>query len=174
MYAATTAETAMTITVSRMTVSRSGQVTFRSSDQDSCAKRVRPTFASRTAISAETRHGGRDSNSQPLVLETRALPIELPPYASSRLTVRRVLTASWAELRKLDPVGIVLPVLRRRIRARPAGRARGGGDRSGVFWPLRRPVHSGIFFATPAPTVLPPSPIAQRHPPSRAFRVVRV
>src|SRR5437899_7789125 len=27
-------------------------------------------------------HGGRDSNSQPLVLETSALPVELPPYAA--------------------------------------------------------------------------------------------
>src|SRR3989449_859823 len=27
-------------------------------------------------------HGGRDSNSQPLVLEPSALPVELPPYAA--------------------------------------------------------------------------------------------
>src|SRR5207248_2248384 len=150
---------------------------------------TRPTLASRTAISVETRHGGRDSNSQPLVLETRALPIELPPYAaprrrirrpsascqwSSRLAVRRVLPAPWAELRKLDPVGIVLPVLRRRVRARPAGRARQRDDRAVVFGHLCRPIHSRIFVATPAPTVLPPSRMANRRPSSRAIGVMSV
>src|SRR5712691_5603840 len=78
----------MTITVRRMTVWRSGHVTFWSSDQHSCAKRTSPTFPVRTAGACEraaTRtpvHGGRDSNSQPLVLETSALPVELPPYAA--------------------------------------------------------------------------------------------
>src|SRR5687767_350780 len=53
------------------------------------------------------RHGWRDSNSQPLVLETSALPIELQPYRPwlqrsnylPRLTVRGVLSATRAELR---------------------------------------------------------------------------
>src|SRR5438094_8734419 len=47
--------------------------------------------------------------------------------------MRRVLTAPRAELRKLDPVWIVLPVLRRPVGARPAGRARERDDRSVVF-----------------------------------------
>src|SRR5438093_4499030 len=79
----------MTMTVSRMTVWRSGQVTFWSSDQHSCANRMSPTFPVRPAAGACDRaatnahqHGGRDSNSQPLVLETSALPVELPPYAA--------------------------------------------------------------------------------------------
>src|SRR5712691_575233 len=99
-----------------------------------------PTFPVRTAGACDRAattaplHGGRDSNSQPLVLETSALPVELPPYESSpSLPVRGVLPAARAELRKLDPVGIVLPVLRRRIRARPAGRARERDDRSVVL-----------------------------------------
>src|SRR5206468_10931031 len=106
-------------------------------------------------------HGGRDSNSQPLVLETSALPVELPPYEglSSSLPVCCVLAASRTELGKLDPVRIVLPVLRRRIRARPAGRARERDDRSIV---LRH--YASTFVTTPAPTVCPPSRIANRSP----------
>src|SRR5438477_8319241 len=52
----------------------------------------------------------------------------------SRLPVCGVLPATRAELRKLDPVGIVLAVLRRPVRARPAGRARKRDDRSVVLW----------------------------------------
>src|SRR3979411_1290725 len=89
MYAATMAEITMTITVRRMTVWRSGHVTFCSSDQHSCAKRMTPTLPVRAAGACEraaTRtplHGGRDSNSQPLVLETSALPVELSRYSAS-------------------------------------------------------------------------------------------
>src|SRR6059036_3560180 len=78
----------MTMIVSRTTVWRSGHVTFWSSDQHSWAKRTIPTFPVRTAgaceraATSEPLHGGRDSNSQPLVLETSALPVELPPYAA--------------------------------------------------------------------------------------------
>src|SRR3989442_490494 len=68
----------MTITVSRITVWRSGQVTFCSSAQASCENRTSPSCC--CAISAPL-HGRRDSNSQPLVLETSALPVELLPYA---------------------------------------------------------------------------------------------
>src|SRR5438094_10601686 len=88
MYAATIAEITMTMIVSRMTVWRSGQVTFCSSDQHSWAKRTSPTLPVLTAGACERAaitallHGGRDSNSQPLVLETSALPVELPPYAA--------------------------------------------------------------------------------------------
>src|SRR6266850_5994695 len=85
MYAAMSAEITMTMSVSRMTVSRLGQVTFCSSDQHSWANWTMPALprgsAGALAISGLPLHGGRDSNSQPLVLETRALPIELPPYA---------------------------------------------------------------------------------------------
>src|SRR5438034_9098879 len=58
----------------------------------------------------------------------------------SRLPVWRVLPAPRAELRKLDPVGIVLAVLRRPVCARPAGRARQRDDRSVVL------VHYAIAF----------------------------
>src|SRR5512132_2375397 len=88
MYAAISAEITMTMSVRRMIVSRLGQVTFCSSDQHSWAKATMPTRPRGTAgvlvdISDLPLHGGRDSNSQPLVLETRALPIELPPYGVS-------------------------------------------------------------------------------------------
>src|SRR5437762_4577078 len=47
--------------------------------------------------------------------------------------MRRVSAAPGAELRYLDTVRIVLPVLRRRVRARPAGRARERDDRTVVL-----------------------------------------
>src|SRR5216684_8608291 len=85
MYAAMSAEITMTMSVRRTTVSRLGQVTFCSSDQHSWANWTMPALprgsAGALAISDLPLHGGRDSNSQPLVLETRALPVELPPYA---------------------------------------------------------------------------------------------
>src|SRR4029450_11935249 len=62
-----------------------------------------------------------DSNRQPLVLETRALPIELRAYdslpASSLLgfPVQGMTPAPRAVLAKLDPVGIVPLVLLGRI-----------------------------------------------------------
>src|SRR5712692_10327537 len=88
MYAAMSAEITMTMSVRRSTVSRLGQVTFCSSDQHSwanCEVPVRPRgSAGALAISDLPLHGGRDSNSQPLVLETRALPVELPLYATTR------------------------------------------------------------------------------------------
>src|SRR2546428_9339723 len=67
------------------------------------------------------------------IRRTTALP---EPYQLSSLPVGCVLPAAGAELRKLDPVRIVLPVLRRRVRARPAGRARERDDRSVVLWHL--------------------------------------
>src|SRR5581483_8019107 len=139
MYAAMRAEIRMTITVSRTIVSRSGHVTFCSSDQHSCANETTPVprgSVGALATSGLPLHGGRDSNSQPLVLETRALPVELPPYDArpsgeaarhcasrasprapslSRLSMRRVLAATRAELRELDAIGVVLPVLGRRV-----------------------------------------------------------
>src|SRR3979411_1810774 len=88
MYAATMAESTMTMTARRMTVWRSGPGTCCSSDQPAGAKRIPPTLPVRAAGACEraaTRtplHGGSDSESQPLVLETSALPVELPPYAA--------------------------------------------------------------------------------------------
>jgi len=57
----------------------------------------------------------------------------------SSFPVRCVFPATWAELRQLDPVRVVLPVLRRRVRARPAGRARQRQDRAVVFGHLVTP-----------------------------------
>jgi len=102
-----------------------------------------------------------------------------------------VSPATGTELRQLDSVRIVLPVLRRRVRTRPAGRARERQDRSVVFshrlQHLRKEVHvriltsetshdsySRILVTTPAPTVLPPSRMAKRRPSSRAIGVMSV
>ena len=65
------------------------------------------------------RQGRRDSNPQPPVLETGALPVELRPFAGGpgdqgRLTgllVRRVASAPSAEFPELDPVRRVPPAL---------------------------------------------------------------
>src|SRR5439155_19106101 len=67
------------------------------------------------------------------IRRTTALP---EPYQLSSLPVGCVLPAAGAEPRRLDPVRIVLPVLRRRVPARPAGRARERDDRSVVLWHL--------------------------------------
>src|SRR5437870_13831370 len=85
MYAAMSAEITTTMSVRRTIVSRLGQVTFCSSDQHSCANATIPTRPRGRAgvladISDLLLHGERDTNSQPLVLETSALPVELSPY----------------------------------------------------------------------------------------------
>src|SRR5438874_11489636 len=51
--------------------------------------------------------------------------------------MRRVLAAPRAELRHLETVRVILPVLRRRVRARPAGLARERDDRAVVLWHIR-------------------------------------
>src|SRR6187455_270451 len=58
--------------------------------------------------------GRQDSNLQPLVLETSALPVELHPsdVALLRLPVQRVLPAARAELVQLEPPGSFLLFLR--------------------------------------------------------------
>src|SRR5438128_3976817 len=61
------------------------------------------------------------------------MPMRTANSRSSRLAVRGVFAAPRAELRELEPVGIVLPVLRRPVGARPAGRARERDDRSIVL-----------------------------------------
>jgi len=124
------------------------------------------------------------------------------PYQLSSLPVCCVLPATRAELRKLDPVGIVLSVLRSRIRARPAGRARQRDDRSVVLRHRYAPcsisrcarealkavrirssrvnrsslsfIYASTFVTTPAPTVCPPSRIAKRSPSSSAIGVPSV
>src|SRR5713101_865453 len=99
MYAAMSAEITMTMSVRRTTVSRLGQVTFCSSDQHSCANWTMPALprgsAGALAISDLPLHGGRDSNSQPLVLETRLCQLSYrrmrdEPAQLSRLPMRRM------------------------------------------------------------------------------------
>src|SRR5918997_3154994 len=64
--------------------------------------------------------GRQDSNLQPLVLETSALPIELHPSGRRsllRLPVQLVLPAARAELVQLQAPRVVLLVLPRAVRA---------------------------------------------------------
>ncbi len=79
IYTEMSALITMTMSVRRTTVSRLGQVTFCSSAQHSCANWTMPMrprgIAGVFATSGLPQHGRRDSNSQPLVLETSALPI---------------------------------------------------------------------------------------------------
>ena len=69
----------------------------------------------------------RESNPQPPVLETGALPIELLAY-SLALLVSRVLPAEAAELAQLEPLGRLLLVLRRAVVATLALGARHRDD----------------------------------------------
>src|SRR5688572_19430963 len=94
----TATETPMTSSVRRVTVSRVGQATFFSSAQLSPKYRRIPvnTIASyfllrRDGEAAATRwwQGRQDSNLQPLVLETSALPIELHPSGRAAYFVSR-------------------------------------------------------------------------------------
>src|SRR6478672_1741107 len=72
--------------------------------------------------------GWRDSNPQPTVLETAALPIRATPLSNERshlsFFVRRVLAAEAAVLRELQLLRVRLLVLRRRVVAPLAHRAR--------------------------------------------------
>jgi hypothetical protein len=62
---------------------------------------------------AEGWQGGQDSNLQQLVLETRTLPIELPPSTLSSLAMGLVTAAEAAVLAELQPVrGLLLIFLR--------------------------------------------------------------
>ena len=143
--------------------------------------------------------GRRDSNPQHPVLETGALPVRatpllvfhytrsprpsqpgtagVGPIGSPRLAVEGVLAAPGAVLAQLDPVGIVLLVLGGGV-VPPL--ARGAGQHDDVS---RHPVspsrpdlpggpHSRILVTTPAPTVRPPSRIANRSPSSSATGVI--
>jgi hypothetical protein len=91
----------------------------------------------------------RESNPQPAVLETAALPIELLAYSIGRNRLRRfrrnyLITSHWQRLRE------------------------------GCAPAYRSPHHSyfKIFATTPAPTVLPPSRIAKRSPSSIAIGLI--
>src|SRR5918995_5639675 len=70
--------------------------------------------------------GRQDSNLQPLVLETSALPIELHPSGAPLLglPVQLMLPAAWAELVQLQPPRVVPLVLPRAVRALLADGAR--------------------------------------------------
>src|SRR5690606_5829217 len=48
-------------------------------------------------------HGWRDSNSQPTVLETATLPIELHPFLDSSRHFQTFTVPSWAALRPFEP-----------------------------------------------------------------------
>src|ERR1700742_547682 len=93
-----------------------------------------------------------------------------------------VLAAAPAELGELELLGVGALVLRRGVVALPTVHAFQGDDDSlschGCFFPL--PFGFAYFFAssgrilvtTPAPTVLPPSRIANRRPSSQAIGVM--
>src|SRR5690606_15651433 len=59
----------------------------------------------RTAMGAvlPSVHGWRDSNSQPTVLETATLPIELHQFLDSSRHFQTFTVSSWAALRPLEP-----------------------------------------------------------------------
>src|SRR5262249_34312590 len=140
----------------------------------------------------------RESNPQPPVLETGALPIELLACAGRRaiallaLLVCRVLPAEAAELREFQPFRRLLLVLRRAVIAPLAlltserddvshgyiperigdwGMGIGGiGESPTPQSAIRSPNHrySMISVTVPAPTVRPPSRMAKRAPASSA------
>src|SRR3989442_1657009 len=78
--------------------------------------------------------------------------------------MKRVLAAPLAVLLHLDPVRIVLLALGTRVVAPLAVRARERDDVSGHY--------SVTLATTPAPTVRPPSRIANRSPSSSATDVI--
>ena len=89
-----------------------------------------PKLASRS-IASEGWQVRRDSNPQPSVLETDALPIELLTCATEgllRFLVRRVLPAEAAVLAELQPLRRLLLVLRRAVVAALALAAREMND----------------------------------------------
>jgi hypothetical protein len=111
----------------------------------------------------------RDSNPQPAVLETAALPIELLAY-NKNLSAKHVryvkqawfATATctrpsppWPALlaRILHPSRIILPL-----------------QQEGL---LHKSAHATILDTTPAPTVRPPSRMANRKPSSMAMGAIK-
>ncbi len=69
-----------------------------------------------TAACHSGKQGVQESNPQPAVLETAALPIELTPYkttlyfSSACLAVQPVLPASGAILLHFQTIGVIAPV----------------------------------------------------------------
>src|SRR5919112_5248170 len=118
-----------------MTVSRVGQATFFSSLQLSFRYRRTPVSTMGMSLRSQPMgwrrvrrwQGRQDSNLQPLVLETSALPIELHPSGRPRLLrlpVQLVLPAARAELVQLHAPRVVSLVLARAVRALFADGAR--------------------------------------------------
>src|SRR5690606_27768649 len=100
-------------------------------------------------------HARRDSNPQPAVLETAALPIELLAYGNSPRPPEKA-TAACAALPRSGPGAARWPA------AAPGSGPRRGGVRAYLM----------IFDTTPAPTVRPPSRIAKRRPSSIAIGLI--
>jgi hypothetical protein len=91
---------------------------------------LRPTFVTQRADGPFHRwkgQGRQESNPQPAVLETAALPIELRPCIAEtvlpRLSVASVRATTWAELTQLETGRIVTTILFRRVIALLALRA---------------------------------------------------
>src|SRR5690606_10147518 len=96
-------------------------------------------------------HARRDSNPQPAVLETAALPIELLAFSCSE--------KGDGGSRRLRRSRGFFP---------PPGPC-GSGDRELPRQTPRQPAYLMIFATTPAPTVRPPSRMAKRRPSSIAI-----
>src|SRR5688500_1593454 len=137
-----------TSTVRLRTCSLVGQVTFLSSDHASCMKRrSRVTYLISSGV--PPRHGRRtwqarqDSNLQPPVLETGALPIELRAYATQkRICTRTVYVlppqstssfAGYGQLRAKRLLPGVPPGSNRRLVV-PLLRALHGSPHGGCPW----------------------------------------
>jgi hypothetical protein len=106
---------AIVSTVADIHSSRVGQVTRRSS---AITPRMKSPpaiawafFCSFTKGSLLSWQGGQDSNLQPAVLETAALPITPPPFSLSRFPVGTMTATPTAILAQLQPVGRLLLVL---------------------------------------------------------------
>ena len=153
-----------------------------------------------------TGQGRQESNPQPTVLETVALPIELRPYdrvsavpGLSRFAMKLMCSTSRAELLKFQSSRIVLSILLGGVISLTAFRALHCHYRTialllghcttswpcdssyvtrGVKWENRRLArspgrnYSVMLVTEPAPTVRPPSRIANRRPCSIATGVI--
>ena len=98
----------------------------------------------------------RESNPQPAVLETAALPIELLAYSGILDPLSPVLYPRSSIPNPQSPI--------------PCPRSLILNPRS----PILYPAYSMIFATTPAPTVRPPSRIAKRSPSSIAIGAISV
>ena len=125
----------------------------------------------------------QDLNPQPFVLETNALPIELLAYKSREsppcsikllcLAVRCMLPATRAILAEFQTIRIVTAILFGRVISLLAIITLKSNDRANVFLLGSHSIlptfyYSMILVTTPAPTVRPPSRMANLEPCSRA------